>query len=129
MMDAGRSKDPRMMEQLSVEMGPIDMFGGLVISIDMFGPRHIARHPSSWPYGAIWLRPVMMDAAPLLPDLRICRGCGCTDLHACPGGCSWALLDLYQAVRHLQPVRGRDGLGFGRHEDHRLRAGTGSRRG
>jgi len=38
----------------------------------------------------------MMDAAPLLPDLRICRGCGCTDLHACPGGCSWALLDLYQ---------------------------------
>lgn len=25
---------------------------------------------------------------------RTCRGCGCTDSHACPGGCSWVLLDL-----------------------------------
>lgn len=25
---------------------------------------------------------------------RICRGCGCTDSHACPGGCSWVLLDI-----------------------------------
>lgn len=25
---------------------------------------------------------------------RICRGCGCTDRHACPGGCSWVLLDI-----------------------------------
>ena len=26
--------------------------------------------------------------------LRICRGCGCTDLQACPGGCAWVLLDI-----------------------------------
>lgn len=25
---------------------------------------------------------------------RICRGCGCTDSHACPDGCSWVLLDI-----------------------------------
>lgn len=25
---------------------------------------------------------------------RTCRGCGCTDRHACPGGCSWVLLDI-----------------------------------
>jgi len=29
-----------------------------------------------------------------MPDLRICRGCGCTDLAACPGGCSWVLMDF-----------------------------------
>lgn len=27
-------------------------------------------------------------------ELRTCRGCGCDDLHACPGGCAWALLDI-----------------------------------
>lgn len=27
---------------------------------------------------------------------RTCRGCGCTDDHACPGGCSWVLLDIDQ---------------------------------
>lgn len=26
--------------------------------------------------------------------LRTCRSCGCTDLHACAGGCEWALLDI-----------------------------------
>lgn len=33
---------------------------------------------------------------PLLgqPSERMCRGCGCTDSHACPGGCSWAALDV-----------------------------------
>jgi hypothetical protein len=25
---------------------------------------------------------------------RFCRGCGCSDLRACPGGCSWILLDI-----------------------------------
>lgn len=25
---------------------------------------------------------------------RICRGCGCTDGRACPGGCAWVLLDV-----------------------------------
>jgi hypothetical protein len=25
---------------------------------------------------------------------RICRGCGCTDDHACPEGCWWVDLDL-----------------------------------
>jgi predicted amidophosphoribosyltransferase len=24
----------------------------------------------------------------------MCRGCACTDLRACPGGCSWVLLDI-----------------------------------
>lgn len=25
---------------------------------------------------------------------RTCRGCSCTDRHACPGGCAWVLLDI-----------------------------------
>jgi hypothetical protein len=25
---------------------------------------------------------------------RVCKGCGCTDSNACPGGCSWATRDL-----------------------------------
>jgi predicted amidophosphoribosyltransferase len=29
-----------------------------------------------------------------ISKLRICRGCGCHDLHACPGGCSWVLFDV-----------------------------------
>jgi hypothetical protein len=34
-----------------------------------------------------------------IPDLTVfgihqCRGCGCTDAHACPGGCSWVGPDL-----------------------------------
>lgn len=29
---------------------------------------------------------------------RFCRGCGCTDSHACPGGCSWVLLDIASAT-------------------------------
>lgn len=24
------------------------------------------------------------------PNVRTCRVCGCTDMHACEGGCSWA---------------------------------------
>lgn len=32
-----------------------------------------------------------------MPRERTCRGCGCTDRHACPGGCSWVLLDVDQA--------------------------------
>jgi hypothetical protein len=27
--------------------------------------------------------------------IHTCRGCGCTDLRACVGGCSWALLDIH----------------------------------
>jgi hypothetical protein len=27
---------------------------------------------------------------------RTCRGCGCTDMRACPGGCGWVLLDIDQ---------------------------------
>jgi hypothetical protein len=29
--------------------------------------------------------------------LRACRVCGCTDLHACPGGCYWVAEDLCSA--------------------------------
>lgn len=32
--------------------------------------------------------------SPRLIGLRTCRGCGCTDTHACPGGCAWVLLDV-----------------------------------
>lgn len=28
------------------------------------------------------------------PDVRKCRVCGCTDDHACPGGCYWVEEDL-----------------------------------
>lgn len=27
-------------------------------------------------------------------DIRTCKECGCTDLHACPGGCHWVTDDL-----------------------------------
>lgn len=27
-------------------------------------------------------------------DVRTCKSCGCTDLHACPGGCHWVTDDL-----------------------------------
>lgn len=27
-------------------------------------------------------------------DMRRCRGCGCTDDYACPGGCWWVADDL-----------------------------------
>lgn len=30
-------------------------------------------------------------------EVRRCRKCGCTDLHACPGGCSWVDIDLCSA--------------------------------
>jgi hypothetical protein len=36
----------------------------------------------------------MMDfdeaMAVMLTPIATCRGCGCTDIRACPGGCSWA---------------------------------------
>lgn len=28
------------------------------------------------------------------PFVIECRGCGCNDLRACAGGCSWVLLDI-----------------------------------
>ena len=30
-------------------------------------------------------------------DVRTCRACGCTDMHACPGGCYWVGADLCSA--------------------------------
>jgi len=30
-------------------------------------------------------------------EVRRCRKCGCTDMHACPGGCSWVDADLCSA--------------------------------
>jgi len=27
-------------------------------------------------------------------DIRTCKSCGCTDIHACPGGCHWVTDDL-----------------------------------
>lgn len=33
----------------------------------------------------------------LAPAVTTCRGCGCTDDHACPGGCSWVEPDLCSA--------------------------------
>jgi len=34
----------------------------------------------------------------MLIGQRQCRGCGCTDLRACSGGCSWVLLDIDAAT-------------------------------
>lgn len=31
--------------------------------------------------------------------VRTCRGCGCTDTRACPGGCSWVEDDLCSACQ------------------------------
>lgn len=30
--------------------------------------------------------------------ISTCRGCGCTDLRACEGGCEWTLLDIDTAT-------------------------------
>lgn len=35
---------------------------------------------------------------------RICRGCGCTDDRACPGGCTWALLDYALVCDEVLPA-------------------------
>jgi hypothetical protein len=39
--------------------------------------------------------------------LRICRGCGCTDDRACPGGCSWVLLDFDYQPGHALTSLGK----------------------
>lgn len=36
---------------------------------------------------------VTMSFSYALVAAESCIGCGCTDLEACPGGCSWASLD------------------------------------
>ena len=33
-----------------------------------------------------------------------CRGCGCDDNHACPGGCSWTLLDRPEPGEELTGI-------------------------
>lgn len=32
-------------------------------------------------------------------EKRTCRVCGCTDMRACPGGCSWVEVDLCSACQ------------------------------
>lgn len=39
-----------------------------------------------------------------LLDPRVCRGCGCTDAMACPGGCSWVEDDLCSRCAGLAPL-------------------------
>jgi hypothetical protein len=36
--------------------------------------------------------------------VRSCRVCGCTDDHACPGGCCWVEPDLCSACAAQQPA-------------------------
>jgi hypothetical protein len=38
------------------------------------------------------------DELAAIGDSRFCIGCGCTELRACPGGCSWAAVDLDRNV-------------------------------
>jgi len=38
---------------------------------------------------------------PCLPRVEICRGCGCTDEFACPGGCSWVAKGLCSTCKGL----------------------------
>jgi len=35
------------------------------------------------------------------PPVMICRDCGCDDNNACPGGCSWVLIDIPHPARPL----------------------------
>lgn len=37
-----------------------------------------------------------------MTDERTCRGCGCTDLRACPGGCYWVRPDFCSACADEQ---------------------------
>lgn len=36
--------------------------------------------------------------------LRICRGCGCTDDRACPGGYEWVLMDFEIHGNRVRPI-------------------------
>jgi hypothetical protein len=40
---------------------------------------------------------VTVTGAPADAATKSCRQCGCTELHACPGGCGWAEPDLCTA--------------------------------
>lgn len=56
---------------------------------------------------------VARDGQPILTALhrpalaaigvRSCRICGCTELHACPGGCHWVAADLCSACAPAAP--------------------------
>lgn len=42
-------------------------------------------------------------------DVRTCKSCGCTDLHACPGGCHWVTDDLCSnCVYRIYAVESKD---------------------
>lgn len=43
----------------------------------------------------------LVDKAPRTS--RACRMCGCTDTHACEGGCFWVETDLCSACRQANP--------------------------
>ncbi len=41
------------------------------------------------------------------PRIRKCRVCGCTEDHACEGGCYWVELDLCSACEEQMFVEGK----------------------
>lgn len=50
----------------------------------------IIPEPEPAPVLALAFPGVTVTGAPADAATQSCRQCGCTDLHACPGGCGWA---------------------------------------
>ncbi len=46
------------------------------------------------------LRRVLARARATMGFLPVCAVCGCTDEHACPGGCAWVAPNLCSACFH-----------------------------
>lgn len=71
-----------LMEQLS------EAHGTLMIVHD--GRKCVVTYGVGHVFGA----PTLIEALRLAAAVRACRVCGCTDDHACPGGCWWVEGDL-----------------------------------
>lgn len=44
--------------------------------------------------GETWRVVTPLERPDLFSGLDVCRGCGCTELRACPGGCFWVAAGL-----------------------------------
>jgi len=93
-------------EPMSFEVMPVQAF--MLCSMLQVGLRHpgldeaqpavreargfIRSFASNLPPECVAMRQLLFDVA-ANPEAK-CRVCGCTDDHACPGGCSWVEKDL-----------------------------------
>lgn len=94
--------------------GGLDDDAGPILPIIIRGPRPtdeefaaaVARGGDA---GALWIPEGVQ-----VPEGRSCRGCGCTDDRACPGGCSWLEPGLCSSCGPdaVRPLEGPGASGF-----------------